>query len=138
VVIGGLNPDYPGDQWHAALSRMIVACRAYGLRPIDGPFGDFKDPEGYRLAAKRAAALGIEGKWAIHPSQIALANEVFTPPPAEVDRARRILVALEEAAREGRGAAQLDGRMIDAASARMAQNIVEMNEALEAVAGRRS
>ena len=88
VVIGGLNPDYPGDQWHAALSRMIVACRAYGLRPIDGPFGDFKDPDGYRLAARRGAALGIEGKWAIHPSQIALANEVFSPPPAEVDRAQ--------------------------------------------------
>jgi citrate lyase subunit beta/citryl-CoA lyase len=131
VVIGGLNPDYPGDQWHAALSRMLVACRAYGLRPIDGPFGDFKDPDGYRLAAKRAAALGYEGKWAIHPSQIALANEVFSPPPAEVDRARRILVALDEAAREGRGAAQLDGRMIDAASARMAQNVVQMSEAIE-------
>ncbi len=131
VVIGGLNPDYPGDQWHAALSRMIVACRAYGLRPIDGPFGDLKDPEGYRLAARRAAALGVEGKWAIHPSQIALANEVFTPPPAEVDRARRILVALEDAAREGRGAAQLDGRMIDAASARMAQNVVDTAAAIE-------
>jgi citrate lyase subunit beta/citryl-CoA lyase len=131
VVIGGLNPDYPGDQWHAALSRMIVACRAYGLRPIDGPFGDFKDPDGYRLAARRAAALGIEGKWAIHPSQIALANEVFSPPPAEVERAKRILVALDDAARDGRGAAQLDGRMIDAASARMAQNIVQMSEAIE-------
>ena len=80
--IGGLNPDYPGDQWHAAISRMIVACRAYGLRPIDGPFGDIKDPEGYILAAKRAAALGCEGKWAIHPTQIELANDVFTPPAA--------------------------------------------------------
>jgi malyl-CoA/(S)-citramalyl-CoA lyase len=131
VVIGGLNPDYPADQWHAALSRMLVACRAYGLRPIDGPFGDFKDPDGYRLAAKRAAALGYEGKWAIHPSQIALANEEFSPPPDEVERARRILLALDEAAREGRGAAQLDGRMIDAASARMAQNVVQMSEAIE-------
>ena len=131
VSIGGLNPDYPGDQWHAALSRMVVACRAYGLRPIDGPFGDFKDPDGYRAAARRGAALGIEGKWAIHPSQIALANEVFTPPPAEVDRARRILTALDDAAREGRGAAQLDGRMIDAASARMAKNIVDMAEAID-------
>jgi citrate lyase subunit beta/citryl-CoA lyase len=136
VVIGGLNPDYPGDQWHAALSRMVVACRAYGLRPIDGPFGDFKDPDGYRLAARRGAALGIEGKWAIHPSQIALANEVFSPPPAEVDRARRILVALEEAARDGKGAAQLDGRMIDAASARMAQNVVNTAAAIEAQVGK--
>ena len=127
VVIGGLNPDYPGDQWHTALSRVVVACRAYGLRPIDGPFGDFKDPDGYLQAARRAAALGIEGKWAIHPSQIALANEVFTPPPAEVERAQRILAALDEAAREGRGAAQLDGKMIDAASARMAENVVRMH-----------
>jgi len=132
VSIGGLNPDYPGDQWHAALSRMVTACRAYGLRAIDGPFGDFKDPEGYRAAARRAAALGYEGKWAIHPSQLALANEVFTPPPSEVERARRILQALEEAAREGRGAAQLDGRMIDAASARMAQNIVQIAAAIAA------
>jgi citrate lyase subunit beta/citryl-CoA lyase len=128
VVIGGLNPDYPGDQWHAALSRVVVACRAYGLRPIDGPYGDFKDPDGFLQAARRAAALGIEGKWAIHPSQIALANEVFTPPPAEVERAQRILAALDEAAREGRGAAQLDGKMIDAASARMAENVVRMHE----------
>jgi malyl-CoA/(S)-citramalyl-CoA lyase len=131
VNIGGLNPDYPGDQWHAALSRMIVACRAYGLRPIDGPFGDFKDPDGYLDAARRGAALGIEGKWAIHPSQIALANQVFTPPAAEVQRARRILDALEQAAREGKGAAQLDGRMIDAASARMAQNVVNTADAIE-------
>src|ERR671914_2075020 len=138
VIIGGLNPDYPGDQWHAALSRMGVACRAYGLRAIDGPFGDFKDLEGYVAAAKRGAALGIEGKWAIHPSQIELANEVFTPPAREVERARRILEALEQAAREGRGAAQLDGRMIDAASARMAQNVVDTDKAIGSRSGVRS
>jgi citrate lyase subunit beta/citryl-CoA lyase len=131
VSIGGLNPDYPGDQWHASLTRMIVACRAYGLRPIDGPFGDFKDPDGYLAAARRGAALGIEGKWAIHPSQIALANQVFTPPPAEVERAQRILDALDEAARNGKGAAQLDGKMIDAASARMASVIVDMAKAIQ-------
>lgn len=128
--IGGLNPDYPGDQWHSAISRMTVACRAYALRPIDGPFGDIKDPEGYKLAARRAAALGIEGKWAIHPSQVTLANEVFTPPAAEVDKAKRILTALDEAAAQGKGAAALDGRLIDAASARMANNIVEVAEAI--------
>lgn len=132
VNIGGLNPDYPGDQWHFALSRMTVACRAYGLRAIDGPFGDFKDPDAYRAAARRAAALGIEGKWAIHPSQIELANEIFSPPAAEVDRARRILKELEIAAAEGRGAAAVDGKMIDAASARMAENVVRLAEAIAA------
>lgn len=132
VSIGGVHPDYPGDPWHGALVRVVTACRAYGLRAIDGPFGDFNDPEGYRAAAKRAAALGYDGKWAIHPSQIALANEVFSPPPEEVERARRILAALDEAAREGRGAAQLDGKMIDAASARMAKSVVEIAEAIEA------
>jgi malyl-CoA/(S)-citramalyl-CoA lyase len=132
VVIGGLNPDYPGDQWHAAIDRMVNACRAYGLRAIDGPFGDFSSPEDYVKAAKRAAVLGCEGKWAIHPSQIALANDVFSPPPAEVDRARRILVALDEAAAQGKGAASLDGRLIDAASARMAMNVVSVADAIEA------
>jgi len=130
VSIGGLNPDYPGDQWHAGLARMTVACRAYGLRAIDGPFGDFRDADGFMAAARRDAALGLEGKWAIHPSQIPLCNQVFSPPAAEVDRAKRILVALDEAARDGKGAAQLDGRMIDAASARMAQVVVEIAEAV--------
>jgi citrate lyase subunit beta/citryl-CoA lyase len=130
--IGGLNPDYPGDQWHHGLSRMLVACRAYGLRAIDGPFGDFNDADGYLDAARRGAAMGYEGKWAIHPSQIDLAHDVFSPPASEVDRAQRILVALDEAAAQGRGAAQLDGRMIDAASARMAENIVNTDAAIQA------
>ncbi len=135
VVIGGLNPDYPGDQWHFALSRMTVACRAYGLRAIDGPFGDFSDPDGYILAAKRAAALGIEGKWAIHPSQIAMANEVFSPPEAEVTRARNIITALREAEAAGKGAASLDGKMIDAASERMANNVIAVADAIAAKNG---
>ncbi len=128
VVIGGLNPDYPGDQWHHGLSELVMTCRAYGLRAIDGPFGDFNDPESYISAAKRGAAIGIEGKWAIHPSQIELANKVFSPPEIEVNRAKRILDELDKAAKEGRGAAQLDGRMIDAASARMAENIVNIDK----------
>jgi citrate lyase beta subunit len=132
VSIGGLNPDYPGDQWHSALSRMIVACRAYGLRAIDGPFGDFSDPDGFRAGARRAAALGAEGKWAIHPSQVELANEVFSPPPAEVDRARRIVEELRKAEADGRGAAAVDGRMVDAASERMARTVLEMAEAIAA------
>ena len=131
VVIGGLNPDYPGDQWHHGLSKLVATCRAYGLRPIDGPFGDFNDPDGYILAAKRGAAIGIEGKWAIHPSQIEHANAVFSPPEAEVDKAKRIIEELAKAAAEGRGAAQLDGRMIDAASERMAENIVNINNLIQ-------
>ncbi len=135
VVIGGLNPDYPGDQWHFAISRMTVACRAFGLRPIDGPFGDFSDPEGYKAGARRAAALGVEGKWAIHPSQIVLANEVFSPPPAEVTRAEKIIAALKEAEAQGKGAASLDGKMIDAASERMARNILVVADAIKAAQG---
>ena len=131
VVIGGLNPDYPGDQWHHGLSELVMVCRAYGLRAIDGPFGDFNDPDAYIASAKRAAAIGIEGKWAIHPSQIDLANKVFSPPEVEVKKAKRILEELDKAANEGKGAAQLDGRMIDAASARMAENIVNINKKIE-------
>ena len=135
--IGGLNPDYQcdgalADQWHAALVNMATACRAFGLRAIDGPFGDFNDPEGYRQAARRVAALGYEGKWAIHPSQIALANEIMSPPEKEVTRAKRILEALEEAAKAGKGAAQLDGKMIDIASERMARNVIKQAEAIAA------
>lgn len=129
--IGGMTPDYPGDQWHAALARLTVTCRAYGLRPIDGPYGDFSDGDGFTAAARRAAALGVEGKWAIHPSQIPLANDVFTPTREEIDRARRILRAMDEAGAIGRGAAQLDGKMIDAASARLAQNIVAAADTIQ-------
>ena len=145
--IGGANPDYAvltdpdasgareshwGDQWHFGISRMVAACRAEGLRPIDGPFGDYQDADGYRAAARRAAALGCEGKWAIHPSQVALANEVFSPADAEVERAERILQAMEEAAKEGKGAVALDGRLIDAASIRMAENLMRKVEQMRA------
>ena len=131
VIIGGLNPDYPGDQWHHGLSQLVMTCRAYGLRAIDGPFGDFNDKDAYIASAKRAAAIGFDGKWAIHPSQIDLANEVFSPPEKEVNKAIRILEELEKAAKEGKGTAQLDGRMIDAASARMAENIVNVNKLIK-------
>jgi malyl-CoA/(S)-citramalyl-CoA lyase len=145
--IGGANADYAvltdpdatgarslhwGDQWHFGISRMVAACRAEGLRPIDGPFGDLGDDDGYRAAARRAAALGCDGKWAIHPSQVALANEVFSPSEAEVARARRILDAMSQAAKDGKGAVSLDGRLIDAASIRMAQNLVRKVEQLRA------
>ncbi len=137
TVIGGLNPDYIcagalNDQWHAAQVNMLTACRAYGLRAIDGPFGDFNDADGFREAARRVAALGYEGKWAIHPSQIDLANEVMSPPDAEVTRARQIVTALAEAAKAGKGAAQLDGKMIDLASERMARNVIAQADQIAA------
>jgi malyl-CoA/(S)-citramalyl-CoA lyase len=137
--IGGPNPDYAvltdkaedgsrqvhwGDMWHYAIARMVVAARANGQRPIDGPFGDFSDADGFRAQANRAAVLGCEGKWAIHPSQIALANEVMSPPAKEVERARRVLAAMEEARRQGLGAVSLDGRLIDIASIKQAEAIV--------------
>ncbi len=147
TVIGGVNADYGvltdkdaggnrayywADQWHAAQTRMMVACRAYGLRPIDGPFGDFGDPDGYIAAAKRAAVLGYEGKWAIHPSQIELANQVYTPSEAEVTKARRIVDAMAAAAKAGKGAVSLDGRLIDIASIRMAEALLKKAEAIGA------
>ncbi len=145
--IGGANPDYAvltdpddsgvrtshwGDQWHYALSRIAVVCRAYGLRPIDGPFGDFTDPGGYLASARRAAVLGYEGKWAIHPSQIELANEVFTPDEHIVEKTHRIIAAMKEAAADGKGAVSLDGRLIDAASIRMAETLLAKLEQIEA------
>ena len=131
TVIGGLNPDYPGDQWHYALSKLVLTCRAYGLRAIDGAFDDYNDPKSYIASAKRAAAMGLEGKWAIHPSQIDLANEVFSPTKIEVDKSIKILEEINKIAKVGKGVAQFDGRMIDAASARMAKNIVSIYDFIQ-------
>ncbi len=145
--IGGANPNYSmltdpdeasereshwGDQWHYALSRIAVVCRAYGLRPIDGPFGDFNDPAGYLSSARRAAVLGYEGKWAIHPSQIELANDVFTPDAHLVEKTHRIIDAMKQAAAEGKGAVSLDGRLIDAASIRMAERLLAKLQQIDA------
>jgi malyl-CoA/(S)-citramalyl-CoA lyase len=145
--IGGANPDYSiltepddannrethwGDMWHYAIARMVVAARASGLRPVDGPFGNFSDADGFRAAGRRAAVLGCEGKWAIHPSQIALANAVFSPSEAEVTKAKRILEAMAEAAKAGKGAVSLDGRLIDYASIRQAEVLVKKAEQIGA------
>ncbi|HEY4136763.1 MAG TPA: CoA ester lyase [Alphaproteobacteria bacterium] len=146
VTIGGGNPDYAvlvgdkggrrdahvGDMWHYALARIVVAARAHGLRPLDGPYADYADPEGFDVAARRAAALGCEGKWCIHPSQIAAANAAFGPLPAEVEAAKRILSAMAEAGRAGKGAATLDGRMIDLASVRQAEVVVRKADLIAA------
>ena len=145
--IGGANPHYAvltdpdrtaerhrhwGDQWHYALSQIAVVCRAHGLRPIDGPFGDFNDVDGYLASARRAAVLGYEGKWAIHPSQVPFANEVFTPDADLVDKSHRIIAAMQEATAHGKGAVSLDGRLVDAASIRMAETLLAKFEQIEA------
>jgi malyl-CoA/(S)-citramalyl-CoA lyase len=137
--IGGPNADYVvltdadakgarethwADLWHYAAFRMVAAARAHGLRAIDGPFGDYSDGDGFLAQARRSAVLGCEGKWAIHPSQVALANRVFTPPADQVKRAEDILAAMREGAAKGLGAVSLNGRLIDLASIRQAEVIV--------------
>jgi len=132
--IGGGNADYVmltdkhphwNDLWHYPLFRLVQAARAHGLVAIDGPFGDYQDPDGFRAQANRTAILGCEGKWAIHPSQVELCNEIFTPPAKEVERAQAILDSMKDAHNTGSGAASLNGVLIDAASIRQAEVIVK-------------
>lgn len=129
----GSGGSYPGDIWHHARVRLLTAARANGLDPIDGPFANFRDPDGYRREAETAAALGFVGKWAIHPSQVDIANEVFTPTIDEVTQARRIVEAVEEAEAAGSGAANLGGIMIDAATSRIFRATLD---AAERIAGK--
>ncbi len=129
TVFGAPNPEYAvsghcNDQWHFALARIANACRAYGLRPIDGPFTNYGDPDAYRASAIRARALGFEGKWAIHPSQVAIANEVFTPSAAQITRARDIAAKMESASADGKGAIGLEGVLIDRAHVLLSQKIL--------------
>lgn len=146
--IGGDDPNYavfgsqdasgtrtlhPGDVWHFAMARLVVAARANGLRPIDGPYAEVRDSDGFAVAAKRAAALGCAGKWVLHPSQVDLANTVFTPSTLELERAHAILAALADAGAAGKAALTLDGRMIDIASVRQAQALVRTHEAISRV-----
>jgi malyl-CoA/(S)-citramalyl-CoA lyase len=126
----GTEPRTPtyADPWHAVTAAVVAACRIHGLLPVDGPFGDFSDEAGFRAQARRAATLGMVGKWAIHPKQIALANEVFTPSEGAVREAREILAAMAKAEGEGQGAAVYKGRLVDIASVRQAQVIVRQAE----------
>ena len=119
---------YWSDPWHWAQTAIVAACRTHGVLPVDGPFGDFSDDEGFRAQALRSATLGMVGKWAIHPKQVALANEVFTPSDEAVSEAREILAAMEEAQKSGAGAAVYKGRLVDIASVRQAEVIVRQAE----------
>ena len=135
--IGGTQENYYmlhgetrhySDPWHWAQTAIVAACRTHGILPVDGPFGDFSDDEGYRAQARRSATLGMVGKWAIHPKQIALANEVFTPSAEAVAEAREILAAMAEATAKGEGATVYKGRLVDIASIKQAEVIVKQSE----------
>ena len=114
---------YPGHRWNFALSRIVMAAKAHGLMAIDAPYGNYRDAEGLQRSAQIACALGCDGKWAIHPDQIEPINSIFSPSPEDIDRARRVLEAYDEARKKGRGAAAVDGRMIDAATVRLARQL---------------
>jgi citrate lyase subunit beta/citryl-CoA lyase len=122
--IGAIDPDYPGDQWHYARSRIAVAAHGNGIDPVDGPFAAFRDLEGFAETARRARLLGFVGKWVIHPGQIEASNRAFSPSAAEIAAARRLIGALDDAARDGRAALELDGAMIDEASRRLAEAVL--------------
>lgn len=145
TMIGASNPDYAvltdpdakgvrslhwNDHWHFASARISNACRAYGLRPIDGPYTNFGDPEGYKAAARRSRALGFEGKWAIHPSQVPLANEVFNPSDVQIQWANEIIEEISKAQATGRGAFALRGQLIDLAHLKLARNILDRRDLL--------
>ncbi|KJZ23325.1 L-malyl-CoA/beta-methylmalyl-CoA lyase [Tritonibacter mobilis] len=135
--IGGTQENYYmlrdgtkhwSDPWHWAQAAIVAACRTHGVLPVDGPFGDFSDDEGYIAQAKRSATLGMVGKWAIHPKQIALANQVFTPSDEAVAEARDILAAMDAAKASGAGATVYKGRLVDIASIKQAEVIVAQSE----------
>ncbi len=139
--IGGTQENYYmlregekhwSDPWHWAQAAIVAACRTHGVLPVDGPFGDFSDDEGYIAQAKRSATLGMVGKWAIHPKQIALANQVFTPSDEAVSEAREILAAMEQAKANGEGATVYKGRLVDIASIKQAEVIVAQAELIAA------
>jgi malyl-CoA/(S)-citramalyl-CoA lyase len=127
----GARERHWNDQWHFAMARIATACRAYGLRPIDGPFTDFGDADGYRACAQRAKALGFEGKWAIHPSQIALANEAFSPTAEELEWAARIRSLLEQTTRDGQGAVGEKGVLIDMAHLKLADSLMARQQLID-------
>ncbi|HWG00879.1 MAG TPA: CoA ester lyase [Trebonia sp.] len=130
VTVGGQPPGYPFDAHHYTLLRILVAARAHGLQAIDGPYGRIRDLDGLRKSADAVSALGYDGKWVLHPSQVDVVNAAFTPSPEEYARAVRILAAYDQAtAVDGRGAVMLDDEMIDEATRKMARRLAALGEA---------
>ncbi|WP_069801601.1 HpcH/HpaI aldolase/citrate lyase family protein [Thermogemmatispora onikobensis] len=122
--IGNDLDAYPGDLWHYARNKIVVAARVAGIEAVDGPYIDIRNLDGYRRECLRASILGCSGKWAIHPEQIPIANQVFAPPPEQVAQARRLVALYEEAQRQGQGAIEVEGRMIDVAVVRNARRLI--------------
>ena len=122
---------YWSNPWHWAQASLVAACRSNGILPVDGPYGDFNDRDGFFAEARRASTLGMIGKWAIHPKQIALANEVFTPSPDAIEEAREIIKAMNTAAENGEGVTVFNGRMIDIASIKQAEVLVKLANLIE-------
>jgi len=129
TTIGGAPEGYPGDHLNYVFSRLVVAARAAGIQAIDGPYAAFDDDEGLRTRARMARALGMDGKWTIHPRQIATVNDVFAPTREEWERAEALLAAYRDAHESGRGAAMFDGEMIDEANRKMAERVARAGEA---------
>ncbi len=129
LTIGATDPRYPGDQWHYVLSRLVVAAKARGLAAVDGPYAAIRDLDGLRDAAMRSRLLGCDGKWALHPDQIAVVNEVFSPSADELARAQGIMDALEGASDDGRGVLALAGEMVDEATRKSAEDIIARGRA---------
>ena len=119
------------DPWHHPMVAMIAACRANGILPVDGPFGDISDKENYIAQAKRSATLGMAGKWAIHPSQVELANQVFTPSEKAIENAKGIISAMEAAEAKGAGAAVFNGKLIDIASIKQAKVLIDQHNKIK-------
>lgn len=119
------DPGYPGDIWHYARFKMIVAARTFGLDAVDGPFVNFRDDAWFATECTRARQLGAVGKWAIHPSQVAIAQRLFSPSQEEVDKAYRAVAAYREAQAQGLGAIQVDGQMVDVATVRLVQKVID-------------
>jgi citrate lyase beta subunit len=124
---------YPGHRWHFTLSNMVMHAKAFGRMAIDAPYGNFKDLEGLRRSAVMASALGCDGKWAIHPSQIDIINEVFTPSQAEIDLAAKVIEADAQAKAAGKGAVAVEGRMVDQATVRLATQLWEQAKYLQLI-----
>ncbi|MGN6379867.1 MAG: HpcH/HpaI aldolase/citrate lyase family protein [Gaiellales bacterium] len=130
LVIGSVDPDYPGDQWHYVLSAIVTTARAFGLQAIDGPYTDIKNTDEYRRLCHRARLVGFDGKWVLHPAQVDIANEVFTPTQDQFDAASRLLDAYHHATTvERKGAVMHEGQMIDEASRKIATEVVARGRA---------